>query len=167
MKCRQGAIFAHLVDYAVAPELAAEVERAAAGYIHYIHGVNPLGIVYLSNMYGAGAESSVNEFYHSWFSNGSPRWDRVGVSTYGPAPGFLTGGPNPSYNWDGCCPSGCGSAANNAVCNSEPISPPKGQPKQKSYKDFNTSWPLNSWAVTENSCGYQVAYIRLLARFVR
>ncbi len=167
IKCRQGAIFAHLADYGVAPELATEAESAAARYIHYIHGVNPLGIVYLSNMYGAGAESSVNEFYHSWFSNGSVRWDRVGVSTFGPAPGFLTGGPNPSYNWDGCCPSGCGSTANNAICNSEPINPPKGQPKQKSYKDFNTSWPLNSWSVTENSCGYQVAYIRLLARFVR
>ncbi|MCK4746258.1 MAG: T9SS type A sorting domain-containing protein, partial [Bacteroidales bacterium] len=105
-------------------------------------------------------------FFHSWFKNGSPLWDRVGTSTYGPAPGFLTGGPNPSYNWDGCCPSGCGSSSNNAKCSSESISPPKEQPNQKSYKDFNTSWPLNSWSVTENSCGYQVRYIRLLSKFV-
>jgi hypothetical protein len=136
------------------------------GYINYIHGLNPLNFVYLSNMYRFGAENGVNEFYHTWFTNGSALWDRVGKSTYGPAPGFLTGGPNPSYDWDGCCPSGCGSANNNALCNSEPISPPKGQPKQKSYKDFNTSWPLNSWSVTENSCGYQISYIRLLSKFV-
>jgi hypothetical protein len=37
----------------------------------------------------------------------------------------------------------------------------------KSYKDFNTSWPLNSWQVTENSNGYQMAYIRLLSKFVQ
>jgi len=36
-----------------------------------------------------------------------------------------------------------------------------------SYKDFNTGWPLNSWSVTEPSDGYQVAYIRLLSKFVR
>ena len=84
-----------------------------------------------------------------------------------PASGYLTGGPNPSYDWDGCCPSGCGSAGNNAICTSEPISPPKGQPAQKSYKDFNTGWPLDSWSVTEPSDGYQVAYIRLLSKFVR
>jgi hypothetical protein len=68
---------------------------------------------------------------------------------------------------DGCCPSGCGSAENNALCSSESISPPKGQPPQKSYKDFNSNWPLNSWSVTEPSDGYQIAYIRLLSKFVR
>ena len=52
------------------------------------------------------------------------------------------------------------------MCFSESIEPPKNQPSQKSYKDFNTSWPLNSWSVTENSCGYQVNYIRLLSKFV-
>ena len=57
--------------------------------------------------------------------------------------------------------------ANNAICMSEPITPPKGQPAQKSYKDFNTSWPLDSWSVTEPSDGYQVAYIRLLSKFVK
>jgi hypothetical protein len=117
-------------------------------------------------MYDYGAENCVNEFYHGWFSNGSAKWDRVGVSTYGPAPGFLTGGPNPGYDWDGCCLAGCGSSANNAICVSESITPPKGQPAQKSYKDFNTSWPLNSWSVTENSNGYQINYIRLLSHFV-
>jgi endoglucanase len=165
-KCRQGGMFYNMIAYSVNENADDEARKAAMGYINYIHGLNPLHFVYLSNMYRFGAENGVNEFYHTWFTNGSANWDRVGKSTYGPAPGFLTGGPNPSYNWDGCCPSGCGSANNNALCNSESISPPKGQPKQKSYKDFNTSWPLNSWEVTENSCGYQISYIRLLSKFV-
>jgi endoglucanase len=143
-----------------------DARNAAQGFVNYIHGVNPLNIVYLSNMYKFGGDNCVNEFYHTWFCNGSPKWDRVGKSLYGPPPGYLTGGPNPSYNWATCCPTGCGSAQNNAVCLSESITPPKGQPKQKSYKDFNTSWPLNSWEITENSCGYQVNYIRLLSKFV-
>ncbi|MFA9388601.1 MAG: glycoside hydrolase family 9 protein [Prolixibacteraceae bacterium] len=165
-KCSQGLMFWNLLDYNVSPEKATEVGNAGAGYIHGINGVNPLNLVYLSNMYLYGAENGVNEFYHTWFANGSEKWDRVGESIYGPPPGFLTGGPNPSYDWDGCCPSGCGSTGNNALCNSESIAPPKGQPSQKSYKDFNTSWPLNSWSVTENSCGYQINFIRLLSKYV-
>jgi endoglucanase len=145
---------------------AAESENAALGYLHYLHGVNPLGLVYLSNMGDVGAENSVDEFYHTWFSNGSADWDSVSGSTFGPAPGFLVGGANPFYDWDACCPSSCGSAGNNAMCGTAPLSPPAGQPKQKSYLQFNDSWPLDSWQVTENSNGYQTAYIRLLAHFV-
>ena len=166
IKNRKGLMFTEYVKYGLNTTKNAIALEAAENYIHYIHGVNPLNMVYLSNMYSFGAENSVNEFYHTWFTNGSAKWDRVGTSTYGPAPGFLTGGPNPGYDWDGCCPTGCGSSNNNAKCYGEEISPPKGQPAQKSYKDFNTSWPLNSWSVTENSCGYQLPYIRLLAHFV-
>lgn len=165
VKASQGLMYMDMITYGIDAASDDIAKEAAEQYIHYIHGVNPLNMVYLSNMYNFGGENCVNEFYHSWFSNGSDKWDRVGVSTYGPAPGFLTGGPNPSYDWDGCCPSGCG-GNNNALCNSESITPPKGQPAQKSYKDFNTSWPLNSWSVTENSNGYQINYIRLLSHFV-
>ena len=159
---RKGANFYNLVNYSVGTPDLSEVRNAALGYINYIHGVNPQAMVYLSNMYSLGVHSSVNEFYHSWFANGSALWDRVGTSTYGPAPGFLVGGPNPSYDWDDNCTSnspnpGCGSAA---------PTPPKGQPAMKSYLDFNTSWPLNSWEVTENHNDYQVAYVRLLSKFV-
>ncbi len=160
-------MFRDVVTFGIDAALDASARRAAERYLHYLHGVNPLGIVYLSNMGPAGATHSVHEFYHSWFADGSAQWDRVGSSTYGPAPGFLTGGPNPSYDWDGCCPSSCGSAENNAVCTSESIEPPRNQPLQKAYKDFNTSWPLNSWEVTENSNGYQIPYLRLLAWFAR
>ena len=160
---RKGTTFYNLLSFDLGDADEAEVRNAALGYINYIHGVNPQAMTYLSNMGSVGAHSSVNEFYHSWFANGSDLWDRVGESVYGPAPGFLVGGPNPNYDWDGNCTSpnpnpGCGTAA---------PTPPKGQPPMKSYLDFNTSWPLNSWQVTENHNDYQVAYIRLLSKFVQ
>ncbi len=136
----------------------------AEDYIHYIHGTNPLNTAYLTNMNKYGASKSLTEIYHTWFDHYSDKWDKTGVSTYGPAPGYLSGGPNESYTWDGCCDNnGCGSPANNAMCLSEPV--PVNEPSAKMYKDFNTSWPLNSWSITEPSCGYQVAYIRLLSKF--
>lgn len=159
---RKGANFYNLVNYGAGTPDLTEVRNAALGYINYIHGVNPQAMVYLSNMYSLGVHSSVNEFYHSWFTNGSALWDRVGTSTYGPAPGFLVGGPNPSYNWD----ANCTSNNPNPDCGSAAPTPPKGQPAMKSYLDFNTSWPLNSWEVTENHNDYQVAYVRLLSKFV-
>ena len=41
------------------------------------------------------------------------------------------------------------------------------QPPQKAYKDWNTSWPENSWEITEPAIYYQGAYVYLLSRFVR
>jgi endoglucanase len=109
-----------------------------------------------------GAENSIDQFFHSWFADGSALWDSVSGSTYGPAPGFLVGGPNPSqYDWDDRCPG------ISPLCGPARPSPPYGQPAQKAYLDFNTGWPLNSWPLSENSNGYQTAYIRLLARFVQ
>lgn len=126
--------------------------KGAARYVHYIHGVNPLGIVYLTNMGAAGAHRSATQIYHTWFHHGTT-WDE------NPAPGFLPGGPNDSYALDGVCPG-------NAMCPAEPPSPPYGQPSMKSYANFNETWPVNSWSVTENSDGYQIEYIRLLSKFV-
>jgi endoglucanase len=166
IRSMQGTMFHNVISYNVDASQNSIAKEAALGYIHYLHGVNPLSFVYLSNMYNYGAENGVNEFFHTWFSDKSAKWDRVGTSTYGPAPGFLTGGPNSGYDFDNCCNSNCGSTQNTALCTSESVSPPKGQPKQKSYKDFNSSWPLNSWSVTENSNGYQISYIRLLSKFV-
>jgi len=161
-KSGKGNMFMDLPKYGFNTFNATQARNYALTYVNYLHGVNPQGMVYLSNMYSLGVYSSVNEFYHSWFADGSAKWDRVGTSTFGPAPGFLVGGPNPSYDWDGNCTS----SSPNAGCGSAAPSPPKGQPPQKSYKDFNTSWPLDSWSVTENSCGYQSNYLRLLSKFV-
>lgn len=166
IRMRQGNMFYDYITYELNSNLNSQLAAASENYIHYIHGANPLNKCYLSNMSAWGAENSVSEFYHTWFADGSTLWDNTETSAYGPAPGFLVGGPNPSYDWDGCCPDGCGSTGNNARCYELNIEPPKNQPKQKSYKDFNNGWPLNSWAVTENSCGYQVSYLRLLSKFV-
>ena len=43
------------------------------GYLHYIHGVNPLGLVYLTNMKLAGASHSASTMFHNWFAHGT-RW---------------------------------------------------------------------------------------------
>lgn len=167
-KSNQGNLFWAMVSHGIDTTQDATMKRVAERYIHYLHGTNPLGLVYLSNMSSAGAERSVTSFFHTWFSEGSAKFSRVTATTPGPAPGFLTGGPNPSYALDGCCAGQtCGSAANNAKCNAAAVTPPLGQPAMKSYLDFNGNWPLNSWSVTENSCGYQIAYIRLLSKYVR
>ncbi|MEL6811248.1 MAG: glycoside hydrolase family 9 protein [Bacteroidota bacterium] len=111
--------------------------------IHYFHGVNPQGIVYLSNMYEAGAERSVNEIYHSWFADGTD-YDNALTSPIGPAPGFISGGANSQFSVT-------------------TLIPPSGQPEQKSYLDFNDGFPNNSWEISEPAIYYQAAYIRLLA----
>ncbi len=139
--------------------LPADAGEYAADYLHNLHGVNPLAKVYLSNMAAFGAENSVDEFYHSWFAKGSP-WANVKTTQYGPPPGYLVGGPNPSYSWADGCPQ------LTPACGAAPPSPPYAQPPQKSYADIGDSWPINSWSVSEPSCGYQVEYIRLLTHFV-
>lgn len=125
----------------------------ALDYLHYLHGANPMGKAYLTNMGAFGADSPVSAFYRTW-------------QTPSPIPGFVVGGPNPEYDWDVCCPESCGNPALNAACLGERLSPPYGQPPLKSYLEFDTGWPLNSWQVSENSNGYQAAYLRLLANFV-
>lgn len=162
VKADQGNLLHAVLTYDVQGPAPDDASRAAERYIHYVHGLNPLALVYLSNMEDFGATRSVTEIYHSWFAHLS-NWDAEGTSTYGPPPGYLVGGPNPSYTWDGCCPDGCGGGAD---CGAQMLSPPAAQPPQKSYLEFNDNWPLNSWSVTEPSNGYQVKYIRLLSKFV-
>jgi endoglucanase len=161
VKADQGNLLHGVVTYDVAGPSATDAARGAERYVHYVHGVNPLSLVYLSNMEDFGAVRSVTQIYHSWFAHGSD-WDAEGISMYGPPPGYLAGGPNPSYSWDGCCPDGCAGLS----CGDAVPSPPASQPSQKSYLEFNDGWPLDSWSVTEPSNGYQVKYIRLLSKFV-
>ncbi len=164
-KARRGAIYTQAIVGGVGRLSQRDYLNAASAYIHYIHGVNPLNKVYLSNMRGYGAENSVTQFYHEWFQDGTV-WDEVGVSKYGPAPGFLVGGPNEGYARDECCKTVCGGYGTK-MCKIPVKSPPAGQPPAKSYADFNEGWPINSWEVTENSNSYQISYIRLLSKFAR
>ena len=153
IKAGKGALFMAGVWSGVDRSQNNALVNAAANYAHYIHGVNPLGKVYLSNMRAEGAENDVQRFFHAWFKNR-------------PAPGFLVGGPNPSYGADSCCPRSCGGEGN-ALCRRAPLSPPAGQPDAKSFLDFNDGWPLNSWEVTENSLGYQTNYLRLISKLAK
>jgi hypothetical protein len=164
-KSRRGSVFTQAVHADLGDRPARDYMNAGAGYLHYLHGVNPLGKSYLSNMGGQGAENSVSQFYHIWYADKTD-WDEVGVSKYGPAPGFLVGGPNDSYERDACCATGCGGYGAR-MCKIPVKRPPTGQPPAKSYTDFNEGWPLNSWSVTENSNSYQIAYLRLLSKYAR
>jgi hypothetical protein len=119
------------------------------------------------NMGSAGATRGVTSIYHTWFSENSARFARVTATTPGPAPGFLVGGPNPKYALDGCCPSSCGGVWDSSKCDPAQVTPPLGRPAMQSYRDWNGNWPQNSWSVSENSCGYQIAYIRLLSKLAR
>jgi len=118
--------------------------------LHWFHGVNPFGMVMLSNMYGYGASRSANEIFHAWFHWKSAKWKDAQTSLCGPAPGYVPGGPN-----------------HNALNDGVPayLSPPTGQPPQKSYRDWNDDGPAKSYAVTEPAIYYQSAYVKLLAAF--
>jgi len=150
---RTGSLYIDAARIAETPEVAAALTGRALDYLHYLHGANPMGKAYLTNMGAFGADSPVMEYYRSW-------------KTGAPIPGFVVGGPNPNYDWDACCPDSCGNPSLNAACGAGRLSPPHGQPPLKSYLEFDDGWPLNSWQVSENSNGYQAAYLRLLANFV-
>jgi|GEM_PF-5731021 len=105
-----------------------------------------------------GATKSLTEIYHAWFCDGSPLWDKVGVSAYGPPPGYLAGGPYEHFHTE---------QLPEALRQAKELGLPSAQPPAKMYADYNTSWPLNSWQLSEPSGGYQIAYIRLVSKFVR
>jgi endoglucanase len=131
-------------------------DEIAEEYLHYFHGRNALSYIYLSNMGSKGANLSQGkspmEIYHGWFQDNSPLYDGMN-SLYGPAPGYLVGGPNKFFavSW---------------------ISPPYGEPPAKAFKDWNGAWNSahnaneNSWEITEPAIYYQGAYVLLLSHFV-
>ncbi len=133
------------ITFNINPATHAQYKEVAEQYLHWMHGVNPMGMVMLSNMYSYGAEKCANEIYHTWFTDGSI-WDNSITSPNGPAPGYVPGGPNKSYS---------GSVAGITT-----------QPPQKAYKDWNTGFPENSWEITEPSIYCQASYVMLLARLM-
>jgi hypothetical protein len=123
-----------------------------AGYLHFIHGRNPLSLCFLTNMNQAGGDHCVTEIFHQWFRDGSPLYDGKG-SRYGPPPGYLAGGPNKFFSVDW-------------------IRPPFGEPPMKAYRDWNAAWNAQhraneaSWEITEPAIYYQAVYTLLLSQFV-
>ncbi|MGK0366370.1 MAG: endoglucanase [Saprospiraceae bacterium] len=146
-KARYGIINSLVNRYGIDLPNSVNYTNYMTAAIHYFHGQNPNDLVYLSNMLDYGAEKSCNEIYHTWFADGTD-WDNAETSAIGPAPGFVSGGANGDFSVS-------------------TISPPAGQPLQKSYLDFNTGYPDNSWEITEPSISYQAGYLRFLANFVQ
>lgn len=146
-RSRYGSLNNLVANYDLISGQAASFRAKSAGILHSFHGLNPLGIVYLSGMEGRGAERGIQEIYHTWFNEGTI-WDNSATSPNGPAPGFVSGGPNKDFSLNF-------------------ISPPAGQPMGKAYKDWNTGWNgsynENSWEISEPAIYYQAAYIRNLA----
>ena len=172
IKLAQARLFQHLAKSGSAAN-ADNATTAAEDYVHYLHGVNPLGLVYATNMQRAGAEHSAKTIAHLWFADKSPKWDETTATTPGPAPGFLAGGPNTGFAPDSCCtaPQGdaayqCYGSSDFALC-SKNWDPPMHQPQQKSYLEYNGGWPVGSWPITEPSTGYQAKYVLVLATLAR
>ncbi len=121
----------------------ARLRQRARDLLHSFHGVNPLSVVYLTNMERHGAELSVKRIWHERFNFDTP-------FASNPPPGYVPGGPNQSF----------GGKNGQRKGDVEWI---KSQPRAKAYADFNEPWPANSWEITENAIYYQAAYIRLLS----
>jgi hypothetical protein len=117
----------------------------AADMLHSFHGVNPLGVVYLTNMGAYGAEHSLKAIYHA-------RYGARTLFSQNPPPGYVVGGPNQSVT---------GKAADGKPS----IEWIKLQPRAKSYADFDLGWPESSWELSEPAIYYQAIYLRLLAEF--
>jgi hypothetical protein len=150
--------------------------RHALDTLHFFHGQNALGMVYLTNMAARGGEHSSFQFYHAWFGDSNSSFsrsnylgkpaaiaepdypyfrgtDNLGVnddklSTFGPAPGFVPGGPNAGYSGTAIPPKNAGAS-------------------NRFYRDWadQTDWTAVTWEITENSIGYQGPYVALAAAF--
>ena len=152
VKGRWGRILLMTIELGLNREHHTTYREEMAGYLHFIHGRNPLSLCFLSNMAHAGAHRCVTEIYHQWFRDGSPLYDGK-TSRYGSPPGYLVGGPNKFFSVDW-------------------ISPPHGEPAMKAYRDWNAAWNArrnaneSSWEVTEPAIDYQAVYTLLLSQFV-
>ncbi|HEU4582474.1 MAG TPA: glycoside hydrolase family 9 protein [Polyangiaceae bacterium] len=145
---------------AKSPEDRQSFYDRAAGMLHSFHGLNPMQLVYLTNMYAVGGDACADEAYHTWFRDKDPKWDNARESELGPAPGYVTGGPNKEY---------CKGAPPDHACTHSPV---RDQPPGKAYVDTNTGWePTNpydkSWEMTEPAIYYQASYVRLLSKFAK
>lgn len=143
----------------VPSEQQADFVERAAGMLHSFHGVNPMQLVYLTNLYADGGDACADEMFHNWFRDKDPLWDNARRGL-GPAPGYVTGGPNQQY-----CQRQ--DPAKHACAKSAL----REQPRGKTYIDSNTGWePTNpfdrSWELTEPGIYYQASYVRLVSKFV-
>ena len=138
-KALLGVMYENMIRYNQNASEHTNYRTQALDYLHFLHGINPLSIVMLSNTGSIGADNYATQIYHEWTGEGT-------VFDRNPIPALLTGGFNKNFSV-------------------KTISPPANQPIQKSYKDWNTSDPENSWEITEPAISYQAAYIRLISKY--
>ena len=138
-KSLMGVMYESMIKYNQNPSNHANYRIQALDFLHFLHGVNPLSMVMLSNSASIGADKYATQIYHGWTGDGTP-------DDLNPIPGLLTGGFNVHF-----------SVAS--------IVPPASQPTQKSYKDWNVGYPENSWEITEPAIYYQAAYLRLVSKY--
>lgn len=154
----------------------ADVEARAEQHLHFMLGLNPLSMLYLTNMAAYGGEHSSFQIYHAWFSitgndgdhgnatyNGLPAGadepmypyypDDSQTSMYGPAPGIVPGGPNFYYSGSYTIPM-------------------RDRPAY-AYRDFSVgcAWdgagcPASGWEITEPSQSYQGPFVLLVSFFM-
>ena len=145
---------------------------SAEGMTAYANTLQSAAVDAMSNMTALGGEHSSWQFYHAWFGAsenvysalnfmGKPAGvsepdypyfkgtDNHGVndnksSLSGPPPGFVPGGPNKNYSGDATPPAGAGFY-------------------NRYYRDWadQAVWTAVTWEITENSIGYQGAYVAL------
>jgi len=153
-----------------------QIAILAQKYLHYILGLNPLNMVYMTNMAAYGGEHSSFQIYHGWFSytggdgdngnadyNGKPTavteplypyyTDDTQTSTFGPAPGIVPGGPNWYYSGGYVIPN-------------------REYPAY-AYRDWSVGcgWDGSqclsaSWEITEPMCAYQGPFVLLVSFFM-
>jgi len=150
-KCQEGSLLYNMVLYNLDAANQTKYRNAAEGYIHYLHGVNPHGLAFLTNANAFGGDNFTQEIYHAWFGDGT-LYDGGANPYIGAPPAFIPGGVNKNYQPD-------------AAYTGPPITPPQNQPVQKSYKDWNTGWPENSWEISEVGIYVNAAYVKLLSKF--
>ncbi|HTL83391.1 MAG TPA: glycoside hydrolase family 9 protein [Bacteroidia bacterium] len=149
-KAETGSIYANMNRYNIYAASAADFRDASLGYLHYFHGVNVFGSCFLSNANAFGGDRFTMQIYHGWFGDGTI-YDST-ANYLGPPPGYLVCGVDYYF-------------APDAAYTGPPIAPPMNQPVQKSYKDWNTSWPENSWQCSEVGIYTEAAYIKLLSTY--
>lgn len=154
----------------------AEVIERAQRHLHFMLGLNPLNMLYLTNMAAYGGEHSSFHVYHGWFSytggdgdHGNATYDGLpagaeeplypyypdddSVSTYGPAPGLVPGGPNFYYSGGYTIPD-------------------RDRPAY-AYRDFSVGcdWDgaacrASGWEITEPMQAYQGPFVLLVSFFM-
>jgi hypothetical protein len=152
---RQASNILDFVHYDLKEDNHPAYQARAQSIISYLHGTNPSGICMLSNMYRYGAELCADEMWHSWFAPGTP-YDNLDGDNVGPAPGFLSGGPNPQGDGDMVIKLGTHVFAGATAGE---------QPDQKTFSVDNY-WEYGPWAYNEPAIYYQAAYVKALAHFV-